>query len=155
MTGGGLYDPLGTGVVAAGPRRRPSGKLITAGVVFAVLAIMGIAVALRGADERGEPHAVVTIERLPAQAPSTTSSVTTPAAAPASILPAPPVAAAQGSTGPAASGDADVEVQNGVRIIRMRPAPSRPSAPPIPPPPPSPATAAAPGRSVTKDATPR
>ena len=115
--GKGLYDPLGVDHPQA-PRWRPSVAVVTGGVVVAAVAIFGAAVALRSGGERGEPNAVVTIERSPPIA------ATLPASPPAQAAPAAaasPAVVTSTPGMPASSREADVDIENGVRIVRMRP----------------------------------
>lgn len=106
MPGGGLFDPLG--VDHAEPRRplfRPSAPMVVAAICALLISVLIGVAWIRDDGDRGEPRAVGPITRtqapakLPAPAPL-------PAAAPPGL---PPVGA-----------DQDVEIQNGVRIIRPR-----------------------------------
>ncbi|WP_237476456.1 hypothetical protein [Lichenibacterium dinghuense] len=123
---GGLFDPLGTG--RAEPARRtprPSAPAVVLCVMLAALALLLVVSWWRDTGDRGMPVAVGPIERLP-PAP----------AAPAPLVeapPAPPRASPPASVAPPPAGlppprdDQDVEIENGVRVVRprrMSPAPS-------------------------------
>ena len=109
MSGGELFDPLGANrAEAPRPGRRPSAPLVMAATVLAGLAtLIGVAW-LRDDGDRGKPRAVSTIEHVaPPQKPSTPPPG-----------PAPQTAPAIGAS--ALREDQEVEIQNGVRIIRPR-----------------------------------
>lgn len=120
---GGLFDPLGTG---PGPARRagprPSAPVVAAALVLAALAALVAASWLRDDGDRGRPVAVAPIEH--AQAPPKP-------AAPEAVPPAAPAAPPPATAPPPAAGlppprdDQEVEIQNGVRIVRPRRAPAQ------------------------------
>lgn len=108
---GGLFDPLGTdrADLPLG-RPRPPVSVVIAGTVVAALILLLAASYLRDDGDRGRPVAVAPIEHV--QAPP--SAPVPPAAAP--LLP--PPSAAPGL--PPVRADQEVEIQNGVRIVRPR-----------------------------------
>lgn len=114
---GGLYDPLGTdrdGPGRAGGERRgprPSAPVIAAALLLAGLAALLAVSYLRDTGDRGMPLAVAPIDRPPPAAP-----LPAPAAPPA--VPAPPIAPAPPAA--SASADQDVQIENGVRVVRPR-----------------------------------
>lgn len=124
---GGLFDPLGTDPADL-PRRgvRPSVPVLAAGLVLAALAVLLAVSWLRDDGDRGRPMAVAPIEHVeaPPKPPAPAPLPAQPAAPPLSALPSP---ALSGAPMPAASAglppvrdDQEVEIQNGVRIIRPR-----------------------------------
>ena len=114
---GGLFDPLGTDR-ADRPRRasRPPASVVAAGLVVAALAALLAVSWYRDDGDRGHPVAVAPIAHV--QAPPKPPPVPAPAAplAPPTAAPAP--AASSGL--PAVRDDQEVEIQNGVRVIRPR-----------------------------------
>ena len=133
MAGDGLFDPLG--VNRAEPAR--SVPILSPPLAVALLAALGVAALigvawLRDDGDRGRPRAVSPIERIaPPPAPPPP-----PPPPPAAVPPAavPPVALPPGFPDIA---DQDVEIQNGVRIIRPRRDRGRPvsgQSIPVPPP---------------------
>ena len=120
---GGLFDPLGTDG-ADRPRggSRPPASVVAAGLLLAGLAALLALSWFRDDGDRGRPVAVVPIEHVqapakpPAAPPAPAVPVAPPPAAPAAALQAP--VAASGLP-PVRDGE-EVEVQNGVRIIRPR-----------------------------------
>lgn len=136
MAGNGLFDPLG--IDRAGPARRawrPSAPvLVAATCVAAAVALLAIAW-WRDDGNRGRPLAVVPIEHV-------TAPPKPPPPQPPPAQPAPPPSASPATVpGLPAAADQEVEIQNGVRIIRPRrdraAAPGQvvpvPGAPPPPP----------------------
>ncbi len=120
---GGLFDPLGTGRADL-PRgaSRPPASVVAAGLVLAGLAALLAVSWFRDDGDRGRPMAVTPIEHVPAPPKPAAAP---PVPAPAAPLPAAPAAAA--AQAPVAAGglppvrdDEEVEVQNGVRIVRPR-----------------------------------
>jgi hypothetical protein len=111
---GGLFDPLGTDRADAPLRRsRPRASVVLAGLILAALATLLGAAYLRDDGDRGRPVAVVPIEHVP--------TPTKPPAVPAPPVAAPAASAAAGGPGlPAAQDGQEVEIQNGVRIVRPR-----------------------------------
>ncbi len=106
MAGGGLFDPLGVDhVERARPPYRPSAPIVVAALCAALIAVLFGVAWIRDDGDRGEPRAVGPITHV--QAPAK------PVAPPA-----PPAAAPSGL--PQIGADQDVEIQNGVRIIRPR-----------------------------------
>ncbi len=118
MPGGGLFDPLGVDrVESERPSFRPSAPVVVATVCVAATLVL-IAIAwIRDDGDRGDPRAVSPITRVDAppkpQIPP-----------PATV--APGSGATTGASGPPLSGlpplgaDQEVEIQNGVRVIRPR-----------------------------------
>lgn len=111
MAGDGLFDPLG--VNRAEPIR--SVPTLSPPLVVAAVAALGIAALvavawLRDDGDRGRPRAVAPIERIAAP----------PKPAAPSPAPAPPAPAVALPPGFPAEADQEVEIQNGVRIIRPR-----------------------------------
>lgn len=110
MTSGGLHDPLGTRKAAS--RSALAGPMALRIVAVAAMAglVAGLVVLFDGPGGGGEPFAVATIERPEAAAPA--GEAKPPAVGPpvASLTKAP-----DGGNGGASQ---DVEIQNGVRIIR-------------------------------------
>ena len=113
---GGLYDPLGTD--RPDPSRggsRPTAPFVVAGLMLAALAVLLAVAYVRDDGDRGQPVAVAPIEHvLPPPGPLTGPAGSAPQAAATSQTPAaeaglPPVRA-----------DQEVEIQNGVRIVRPR-----------------------------------
>ena len=117
---GGLFDPLGTDRTAPsrGAVRPPAGVVaagvVAAGLVLAALAALLAVSWLRDDGDRGRPVAVAPIEhvRAPPKPPEPASAL--PAAPPASAAPAPPAGL------PPLRDDQEVEIQNGVRVVRPR-----------------------------------
>ena len=115
MTGDGLFDPLGVG--RAGPGRRawrPSAPVLVAAICVAAASGLVAIAWWRDDGNRGRPLAVVPIEHVtpPPKPPQ-----------PAPPQPAPPPSAAPEAAampGLPAPADQEVEIQNGVRIIRPR-----------------------------------
>lgn len=106
---GGLFDPLGTDR----PDRsrgtfRPTAPVVVAGLLLAALATLVAVAYVRDDGDRGQPVAVAPIEHL--------------AAPPAPVAPAPAAApqAAPNAGLPPVRADQEVEIQNGVRIVRPR-----------------------------------
>lgn len=126
---GGLYDPLGTdrdGPGRAGGERRgprPSAPVVAAALLLAGLAALLAVSYLRDTGDRGMPLAVAPIDRPPPAAP-----LPTPAAPAPPALPAPPIAPAPLAA--SASADQDVQIENGVRVVRPRRDASTPASPP-------------------------
>ena len=113
--GGGLYDPLGTDRTDGSRRPRPSGSTLLLGAIALAVTALVVAAVMRDDGDRGEPRATATIVPV----------VVAPV--PAVALPPPPPAVAAGPAQPAGSSgvapprdDQEVEIQNGVRIIRPR-----------------------------------
>lgn len=116
---GGLFDPLGTGRPDLSDRAgRPPASVLVAGLVLAALTILVAVSWLRDDGDRGRPVAVAPIEHV--QAPPRPPAPPQPAIA----VPAPAAAAttdpAASSTLPPVRDDQEVEIQNGVRIVRPR-----------------------------------
>ncbi len=116
MAGGGLYDPLGTDRPARASRTGPSLSVI---VLFGVLigfASLFATAAFRDDGERGEPRAIARIgpARRSEPAPPVPPPSPSLASAGAAMQPSGPTG------GSAPSSDQDVEIQNGVRVIRLR-----------------------------------
>ncbi len=116
MAGDGLFDPLG--VDRADPIR--ASRRLSPAVAVAVLAVVGgtvlVAVAwFRDNGDRGHPRAIAPIERV--VAPPKPVAPPPPAAAPAAPA---TVASGQSMPGFPPPDDQEVEIQNGVRIIRPR-----------------------------------
>ena len=113
MAGGGLYDPLGTDRPTKAPRVGPSPALIALLVVLIGLASLFGMAAFHDGGERGEPRAVAEIGPVHHDDPAPPSSPSL-ASANSATLPA-------GSPGGTViSSDQEVEIQNGVRVIRPR-----------------------------------
>ena len=113
MAGGGLYDPLGTDRPTRTPRAGPSPSLIALLVVLIGLASLFGVAAFHEGGERGEPRAVAEIGPVRRYDPASPSS---PSPASANSVTLPP-----GSPGGTViSSDQEVEIQNGVRVIRPR-----------------------------------
>lgn len=113
MAGDGLFDPLG--VDRAEPVR--PAPILSPPLVVAALAALGVAALiavawLRDDGDRGRPRAIAPIERIVAPP----RPAAPPPAAP------PPVALPPAAPPPGLSigGDQEVEIQNGVRIIRPK-----------------------------------
>ncbi len=103
----GLFDPLGTG--REGKRVRRSPALAWVGVVALIAVVPAGVFLVRDPLSGGEPVAVATIGR-----PTPTRAPPPPQA---------PAIAAADATGEAAAprlGDGEVEIQNGVRIVRPK-----------------------------------
>lgn len=125
MDGGGLFDPIGRE-----PGGRPRTSLTSPVVVVAGAALVGLAAliviaAWRDDGDRGEPRATSTIEHVAAPekptAPTVPHPAPTSASAPTATAPVADGSVPIASPGlPPARGDQDVEIQNGVRIIRPR-----------------------------------
>ncbi len=113
MAGGGLYDPLGTDRPTRASRAGPSLSVIALFGVLIGFASLFAAAAFRDDGERGEPRVVAKIGPVsqadPATLPSASPASPTSATLPSSLT--------GGST---ASPDQEVEIQNGVRVIRLR-----------------------------------
>ena len=112
MAGDGLFDPLG--VDRAEPVRAV--PALSPPLVVVAIAALGVAVLvgvawLRDDGDRGRPRAVAPIERI-------TAPPKPPAPPPAAAPPAAPTLAAP--PGFPADADQEVEIQNGVRIIRPK-----------------------------------
>ena len=139
MAGNGLFDPLGIGRAGPGRRaRRPSAPVLVAAICVAAASALVAIAWWRDDGNRGRPLAVVPIEHV-------TAPSKPPPSPPPAPQPAPPPSpgspeAAAGSRLPVPA-DQEVEIQNGVRIIRPRrdrgavpsqvlPVPSGPSTPP-------------------------
>ncbi len=112
MAGGGLFDPLGTDRSPQASRAGPSLWLISLIVVVIGFASLFAAAAFRNGGEGGEPRAIAKIGParhidpvVPNSAPLGSAASTTP-----------PPGLPQGSLG---SGQ-DVQIENGVRVIRPR-----------------------------------
>ena len=113
MAGGGLFDPLGTDRPQRGARAGPSLWLIALSVVLIGLAGLFAAAAFRNGGEGGEPRAVAEIgpvrhiDPLPPASPSLVSAAGTlrPSGLPGGSIPA---------------SDQEVQIENGVRVIRPR-----------------------------------
>lgn len=121
MDGGGLFDPIGRE-----PGGRPRTSLTSPVVVVAGAALVGLAAlivvaAWRDDGDRGEPRATSTIEHVTAPEKPTAPTVAHPAPTSAPTAPVADGSVPTVSPGlPPARGDQDVEIQNGVRIIRPR-----------------------------------
>ena len=111
MAGGGLYDPLGTDPPLRAPRAGPSLSLIVLLVVLIGLAGLFAASAFRDSGERGQPRAVAEIGPVRPSDPPPSPPLSS--AGPATL----PAALPGGSVPPS---DQEVEIQNGVRVIRLR-----------------------------------
>jgi hypothetical protein len=109
----GLFDPLGTDREVKRRSTRIQLPLLTSGLVLVAVAVLLIASVLRDDGSRGEPGAVATIQHvaLPASPPK-------PAAREAAVVE--PAAVPTPSALPPVRDDQEVEIQNGVRIIRPR-----------------------------------
>lgn len=118
MAGDGLFDPLG---LDRAHRARPALKLSAPVVVLAVAALALVAIvalaSMRHDGDRGTPRAISSIEHVVAPAkpvpPAPPVSPPRPPVVPAAVAAVPPGF-------PAAGTDQDIEIQNGVRIIRPR-----------------------------------
>ena len=112
---GGLFDPLGTDRPPTVPGPRLSAPMALAGLAAAALALLIALAYLRDDGDRGRPVAISPIAHVaappkPAVAPPLAPSPAPPAATFPALSPAlPPV-----------RDDQEVEVQNGVRVIRPR-----------------------------------
>ncbi len=106
MPGGGLFDPLGVDhIEPERPTFRPSAPIVVMAVCAAVIVVLVGVAWIRDDGDRGEPRAVspITHTQAPAKPPA----------------PPPPSTAAPSGLPPYAA-DQEVEIQNGVRIIRPR-----------------------------------
>ena len=114
MAGDGLFDPLGVGPAGRGrSARRPSAPVLVAAICVAAASALVAIAWWRDDGNRGRPIAVVPIEHVTAPPKPLPSQPAPPQ--PAQPLPASP----EGAVAPAPS-DQEVEIQNGVRIIRPR-----------------------------------
>ena len=136
MAGNGLFDPLGIG--RAGPvrrARRPSAPVLVAAICVAAASALVVIAWWRDDGNRGRPLAVVPIEHV-------TAPPKLPPPQPPQPAPPPPPGSPEAAAAPRlpAPADQEVEIQNGVRIIRPRrdrgavpsqvlPVPSAPSTP--------------------------
>ena len=109
----GLFDPLGTDREVKRGSTRIQVPLLTSGLVLVVVAALLIASVLRDDGSRGEPGAVATIQHV---APPVSPPKPAPREAAAADSPAVPTLSAL----PPVRDDQEVEIQNGVRIIRPR-----------------------------------
>lgn len=116
MPGDGLFDPLGVNrPEPVRPTRMPSPpRLVAAVAALAVAALVALSW-LRDDGDRGRPRAIAPIERV--AAPPKPAAPPPPPPAP---NPPPAAAAPPPPPGFPAAEDQEVEVQNGVRIIRPR-----------------------------------
>ena len=115
---GGLFDPLGTDR-AARPVSRVSAPTALAGFAVVALALLIALAYLRDDGDRGHTVAIAPIEHVAAPPK--------PAVPPPAPLPAPPAAEPAASSAlPPVRDDQEVEVQNGVRIVRPRHSRSEP-----------------------------
>ena len=113
MAGGGLFDPLGTDRPPKSSRAGPSLWLIALIVVLVGFASLFATAAFRNGGEGGEPRAVAAIgpaRRLDAVAPTPASHGSAASTTQPSGLPG----------GPMAASDQEVQIENGVRVIRPR-----------------------------------
>lgn len=108
----GLFDPLGTDREVNPKPTRISPPLLMSGIVLVALTALLIASVLRDDGNRGEPSAVSVIQHVAAPA-----SPPKPAAKEAAVAEPPFLAT---SALPPVREDQEVEIQNGVRIIRPR-----------------------------------
>lgn len=116
---GGLFDPLGTDRPdRSGRAARTSAGVLAAGLVLAALTILVAVAWLRDDGDRGRPVAVAPIVRVeaPPKPPPPAQPATAPPAAAAAAPPGPAATAAL----PPVRDDQEVEIQNGVRIVRPR-----------------------------------
>lgn len=120
---GGLFDPLGTDRPPSPPAPRLSAPVALAGLAAAALAVLIALAYLRDDGDRGHAVAIVPIEHVatPPKPP-----IVPPLAPPPAPNSAPPAAAAASPAPPPVRDDQEVEIQNGVRIIRPRRAGSAP-----------------------------
>ena len=109
----GLFDPLGTDREVKPRPTMISAPLLTSGIVLVALTALLIASVLRDDGNRGEPSAVSVIQHVTAPA-----SPPKPAAKAAAVVEPPSLATS--SALPPVRDDQEVEIQNGVRIIRPR-----------------------------------
>ena len=113
MAGGGLFDPLGTDRPPEASRAGPSLWLIALVVVLIGFAGLFATAAFRNGGEGGEPRVVAEI------GPARHVDPVTPA--PASLGSASSTTQPSGSPGgPTAASDQEVQIENGVRVIRPR-----------------------------------
>ena len=112
MAGGGLHDPLGTDRPPKSPRAGSSFPLIALICVLTGFAGLFATAAFRDGGERGEPRAVAPIGPVRHSDPAPTPRAASPLGSP--TLPA---GLPGGST---TASDQEVEIQNGVRVIRLR-----------------------------------
>ena len=118
---GGLFDPLGTDRAPARPTPRFSAAMVLAGLAGAALAVLIAVSYLRDDGDRGRAVVIAPIEHVAAP-PKQAASPPLPAP-----NPAPPAAESAASPVlPPVRDDQEVEVQNGVRIIRPRRARAEP-----------------------------
>ena len=133
MASPGLYDPLGTDRVECGRSgvAPPAWAVASMLLAAAVTALIGFAW-LHDDGDRGEPRAVVPIAVVTSPAKADAPAPLSPAAKvpPPDVPPALPAAAAPAPSPPRSApavveiaprlgdDDQDVEIQNGVRVIR-------------------------------------
>lgn len=115
--GGGLFDPLGTDRPPAPLPPRLGAPLALAGLAAAALAVLIALAYLRDDGDRGRAVAIVPIAHIaaPPKPP-----IAPPLAPPPTPNSAPQATAAAPPAPPPVRDDQEVEVQNGVRIIRPR-----------------------------------
>ncbi len=109
----GLFDPLGTDREVKRESTRIRVPLLTSGLVLVAVAALLIASVLRDDGGRGEPGAVASIQHAAAPAPPPKPAAREAAVAEPPAVPTP-------SALPPVRDDQEVEIQNGVRIIRPR-----------------------------------
>ncbi len=115
---GGLFDPLGTdGADRPHGGARPPASVVAAGLILAGLAALLAVSWFRDDGDRGRPVAVAPIEHVQAPAKPPAAQTVPVAPPPAAAAPPAPVAA---SGLPPVRDDEEVEIQNGVRVIRPR-----------------------------------
>lgn len=115
MAGGGLFDPIGAGTGRPRRSRRFTAPVAAAGLAVLTLGALLAFAALRDGGDRGEPGAVAVIQR-PAAVPDAAPPPPRPASPPPPA--AAPVPAPAGL--PPVRDDQEVEVENGVRVVRPR-----------------------------------
>lgn len=118
MAGDGLFDPLGLDrAQPSRPALKLSAPLVVLGAAALGLATIVAIASMRDDGDRGTPRAISSIEHVLAPArpvpPAPLASPPPPPVAPAAVAAMPPGL-------PAVGADQDVEIQNGVRVIRPK-----------------------------------